>query len=219
MTGFDGRLGLAISPRPSGFAPLLFAGRLEEGLAVAAKLGFSVVELSLRSPGDVEPDVLAALLRDNQLHLSAIATGQACLFDSLCLSAPDANVRAAAVARLSGAIKLASRFQSAVIVGGIRGRLVGVSAEQSGQRAGAVEAIRECARLAAQLSVPLLLEPINRYETNFVNTVAEGLALLNEVGESSMKLLLDTFHMNIEEQSLAGAVRGGRRPAWLCPYR
>jgi 5-keto-L-gluconate epimerase len=67
--------------------------------------------------------------------------------------------------------------------------------------------MRDCARRAAGLGVTLLLEPINRYETNFVNTAAEGIALLEEIGEPSMKLLLDTFHMNIEERTLAGALR------------
>ncbi|HLM96961.1 MAG TPA: sugar phosphate isomerase/epimerase family protein, partial [Acidimicrobiales bacterium] len=169
--------------------------------------GFAVVELSLRSPGDVEPERLASMLSENQLGLAAIATGQACLFDSLCLASPDPNIRAAAAGRLSGAVELAARFQGAVIVGGIRGRLVGSHSEQAGQRAGAVAAMRDCARLAAGLGVTLLLEPINRYETNFVNTAAEGLALLTEIGEPSMKLLLDTFHMNIEERNLADAVR------------
>jgi len=208
--GVEGRIGLAISPRPSGFAPLLFSGALEEGLNVAAKLGFAVVELSLRSPGDVEPERLASMLSENQLGLAAIATGQACLFDSLCLASPDPNIRAAAAGRLSGAVELAARFQGAVIVGGIRGRLVGSHSEQAGQRAGAVAAMRDCARLAAGLGVTLLLEPINRYETNFVNTAAEGLALLTEIGEPSMKLLLDTFHMNIEEADMAAAIRAGK---------
>ncbi|MHB1517165.1 MAG: TIM barrel protein [Acidimicrobiales bacterium] len=205
--GVEGRIGLAISPRPSGFAPLLFAGALDKGLKAAAQLEFAVVELSLRTPGDVEPEQLASMLSENRLSLSAIATGQACLFDTLCLASPDPDVRGAAAGRLSGAIELAARFQAAVIVGGIRGRLVGSHSEQAGQRAGAVAEMRDCAHLAAGLGVTLLLEPINRYETNFVNTAAEGLALLTEIGEPSMKLLLDTFHMNIEERNLADTVR------------
>ena len=82
-------------------------------------------QLSLRSPVDVDPEALASMLRDNGLGLSAIATGQACVMDSLCLGSPDADVRKAAENRLSGAIELAARFEAAAIVGGIRGRLVG----------------------------------------------------------------------------------------------
>ncbi|MGO9344076.1 MAG: TIM barrel protein [Acidimicrobiales bacterium] len=205
--GFERRLGLAISPQPSPFAPLLFAGRLEEGIQVAAELGFAVVELSLRSPDDAEPEMLAAMLSENQLGLSAIATGQAYLVDSLCLSSPDPAVRVAAAGRLTGAIELASRFDAGVIVGGIRGRLFGAPADQADQRAGAVDAIRACARVATKLAVPLLLEPINRYETNFINTAAEGLDLITEIDDPSMRLLLDTFHMNIEERNLGDVLR------------
>ena len=53
----------------------------------------------------------------------------------------------------------------------------------------------------------LALEPINRYETNFVNTVEDGLAVLEEVGAPNFKLLLDTFHMNIEEADIGMSFR------------
>ena len=69
-----------------------------------------------------------------------------------------------------------------------------------------VAALQEiCA--AAPHGVRLALEPINRYETTLVNTVAEGLALLDRVGAANMGLLLDTFHMNIEDPSLTESVR------------
>jgi len=60
---------------------------------------------------------------------------------------------------------------------------------------------------AAQRGVELVLEPINRYETNFLNTVAETLAFLDEVAAPNVGLLFDTFHANIEEPSLAGSLR------------
>jgi len=195
--------GLALSPQPTSFGPLLFAGRLAEGLRAAADLGFSVVELSLRSAEDVEPEALAALLSQNGLSLAAIATGQSCIHDSLCLCHPRPEVRQAAIERLKSIIQLAAQFKAAVIIGGIRGRLSGTAAEQDEQRVAAMAAIGECARFAAFHNVTLLIEPINRYETNFINSAAEGLALLDEIGEPSAKLLLDTFHMNIEEADIA----------------
>ena len=53
----------------------------------------------------------------------------------------------------------------------------------------------------------VLIEPINRYETNFVNTGLQGLELMDEVGEPNLRLLLDTFHMNIEQVNLTTALR------------
>jgi sugar phosphate isomerase/epimerase len=183
---------------------------------VAGELGFDVVELSMREAGDVQPDELAALLDEHGLGLSAIATGQACLFDSLCLADPDPAVRDAVVARLQAEIDLAGRLGADVIVGGIRGRLEGTGRERAAQRAGAVEAIREAARYAGDRGVTILIEPINRYETNFVNTAAEGLALIDDVGEPSLRLLFDTFHGNIEETTLEGAARlAGDRLGYL----
>lgn len=201
------RFGVALSPEPTAFAPLLFAGQLEEGVRAAAQSGFHAVELSLRRPEAVQFDVLATLLNDNGLSLSAIATAQSCLHDALCLSDARPEVRAAAVERLKGLIQLAARFDAHVIIGGIRGRLLGTADEQHSRRAAAMQAIRACARFAAHHGVTLLIEPINRYETNFVNTIGEGLALADEIGEPSVKLLPDTFHMNIEEADIAASLR------------
>ncbi|MCX6027622.1 MAG: sugar phosphate isomerase/epimerase [Chloroflexi bacterium] len=201
------RFGIALSPRPSSFAPLLFAGRLTEGLRAAAEAGFEAVEISLRSPDDLSRDELRTMLNQYGLSLTAIATGQACLHDSLCLSDPRPKVRQAALDRLNSMIRLAAPFGAFTIIGGIRGRLTGREAEQKEQQRSAVEAIRECARLASGLGVTLLVEPINRYETNFINTADEGLRLLDEIAEPAVKLLLDTFHMNIEEPNLPLALR------------
>jgi RpiB/LacA/LacB family sugar-phosphate isomerase len=201
------RYGIAISPQPTSFGPLLFAGQLAEGLRRAAEAGFSVVELSLRSVDGVDADALVRMLSEHNLSLVAIATGQSCIHDSLCLSDPSPQVREATVERLKSIIRLASKFNAAVVIGGIRGRLSGTAAERGRQRAGAVEAIRECARFAADHQVRLLIEPINRYETNFINSSAQGLALLEEVGNPELRLLLDTFHMNIEEPGIDAALQ------------
>jgi len=63
------------------------------------------------------------------------------------------------------------------------------------------------AAYAAERGVELVVEPINRYETNFLNTVAEALAFLDEVAAPNVGLLFDTFHANIEEPSLAASLR------------
>lgn len=201
------RVGVAISPRPTSFAPLLFGGRLAEGLRLAGELGFDVVELSLREAGDVDRSSLRRSLDESGLALSGIATAQACLFDGLCLSSEQASVRDATVRHLETLIELAAEFGAAVILGGIRGRLDDDFAKRIAQRAGAVKAISDCARRASGLGVEILVEPINRYETNFVNTTDEAIELIEELGLPSVRLLLDTFHMNIEERSFADTIR------------
>jgi sugar phosphate isomerase/epimerase len=198
---------VAISPRAIAFGPLLFAGDLNRGLRIAGELGFEVVELSLRAPADIDLVALKRLLRDSGLAVSALATAQACLFDSLCLTSDQASVREATVKHLQAEIALASELGSAIIFGGIRGRLEGEPAVQAGRRAAALDAMARCAHHAAGMGVEILIEPINRYETNFINTTDEAIALLDELKLPGLSILLDTFHMNIEEVSITDAIR------------
>ncbi|HID85813.1 MAG TPA: ribose 5-phosphate isomerase B [Anaerolineae bacterium] len=203
----DCRLSVAMAPCPAPFGPLLFAGRLWDGIAAAADCGFHAIELNLRAPSDVDADELRARLDAVGLRLSALGTGQAYLADGLSLADPSPEVQKQVVARLQSHVRLAARFGAAVIIGGVRGRFAGHQDDWHAQRERALESLRAIARSASDHGVQLLVEPLNRYETNFINTVAEGLAFLEDLGEPGVKLLLDTFHMNIEEASLAEGVR------------
>jgi RpiB/LacA/LacB family sugar-phosphate isomerase len=193
------RFGVSLSPNKSVFGPLLFAGQLEEGMRQAAANGFQAVELSLRDPADLSEEKLSALLEKYDLGLSAIATGQSCLHDGMCLAAADTAGVQGAVNRLKAHIDLAANLDAAVILGGIRGRFTGSAEEMAAQYERAVEAVADCAEHAARRGVQLLIEPINRYETNFINTAAEGIKFKEEAGHPEIQLLLDTFHMNLEE--------------------
>jgi sugar phosphate isomerase/epimerase len=96
----------------------------------------------------------------------------------------------------------------------VRGEVKGESeAERRAGRAVAVEAARELAGYAAGLGVSLVVEPINRYETKFLNTIDETLEFIAAVGASNVGLVADTFHMSLEEEgSLAEALcRAGDR--------
>lgn len=201
------RFSVALSLRPTVFAPVLFAGKLEAGLEAAAQAGFRHIELSLRLPQDIQIGHVTALLNCHNMTLTAIATGQSCLHDQLCLASPDDELSRQARERLMAFIEMAQYLGCGVIVGGIRGRLVGSEQEMRVQRLKAIELMRACALIAQQRGVPLWLEPINRYETNFINTISEGLVLLAEIGAPNFKLLMDTFHMNIEEPDISTSVR------------
>ena len=203
----DIELSVAISPDVSIFGPLLFAGKLEEGLRHAVKNGFDQIELSLRDPTQISGSELEKILSKHQLRLSAIATGQSCLHDALCLGSSKLENVQGCVKRLEGHIELASRFGSRVIIGGIRGRFSGSKQEMITQRDWALEAIRTCAKKAGENGVELLIEPINRYETNFLNTAEEAISFIDESGHPEIKLLLDTFHMNLEERNIPETIK------------
>lgn len=92
-------------------------------------------------------------------------------------------------------------MRSMVIIGGIRGEIAEGKRKSEQSEKGKL-AMSECAEYAEKKEVILLLEPINRYETNLVNTLDEGMELIEEIGNKNLRLLPDTFHMNIEEKSL-----------------
>jgi sugar phosphate isomerase/epimerase len=68
-----------------------------------------------------------------------------------------------------------------------------------------VEALTECA--SVNENTRFALEPINRYETNLINNVESGLEFLRRVKQNNVGLLLDTFHMNIEEASITESIK------------
>jgi RpiB/LacA/LacB family sugar-phosphate isomerase len=198
---------VALSTRKTVFGPVLYSGRIEEGFAALHSAGFRNVELSLRFADDLSFEELQSLLVKYTLKVTALATGQGCLHDQLCLSATDPDVHREAVKRLEDIIDLAHRLNTAVILGGVRGKFTGSEVDYPTQRAKVLEGVQQCCAYAQTQGVPLLLEAINRYETNFINTAAEAVAFIDEVGASNLKVLLDTFHMNIEEVDFHTAFR------------
>jgi sugar phosphate isomerase/epimerase len=171
----------------------------------------------VRDPREVALPELRRLLRGAAVEVSAIATGQACLADGLCLLARDDAIRAAAVERFRGQAALAASLGAVVILGGVRGRVAAASAGDKVRRTEvALESIGACVQAAVQAGARVVLEPLNRYETDFVNTVEEGLALIDQIGSPALGLLLDSFHMNIEEPLLPAAIhRAGDRLGYV----
>ncbi|MCJ7797110.1 MAG: sugar phosphate isomerase/epimerase [Thermoleophilia bacterium] len=194
------------SAAPTVFGPMLFAGRVPEAIRVAAELGYQGIEISLRSAQELDWDRLREALEQHGLALSALGSGRIFLEDGLSFSDPDAAVRHAAVTRVGGLIDVAAGFCALVIIGLVRGARPS-SGDGSRGRAWIAECLGECADRAGAAGIGLVVEAINRYETVFCNTAAETLELLDHVGRGNVGLLLDVFHMNIEEASIAAAIR------------
>jgi len=195
------KLSVVLSVQPTQFAAATFRGDLAEHLAQIAAWGYDGVEPAIRDPEAVDVDALAALIAAHGLAVPAIGTGQAWGEEHLSYSDPDPGVRRAAVARTLAHIPVARRFDALIIIGLLRG-LVQPGVGQAQALGWTADALRECCAVAAEADVRIALEPINRYETTLVNTVAEGLALIERVGADNLGLLFDTFHANIEEPSI-----------------
>ena len=207
------KLSLALTPHQTVFAPLLYAGNLMHGLQRCAELGYDGVELNLRDPGAEDLDLITTTAQAHGLAIVSLGTGQAYLVDGLSVASADSAVRALLVERVKRHVDFAQRVGAQVVLGGVRGRFEGDAAARAAQYAGAVDVVRQLDDYATPRGVTLTLEPINRYESNFLNTVDETLAFLNDVERPNVKILLDTYHMNIEEADMCTAFkRAGYAP-------
>ena len=103
-------------------------------------------------------------------------------------------------------IDFAGPLDAPAIIGSMQGRW-GESVAREDASGWLGDALAELGAYASRYDTVLLYEPLNRYETNLINRLEEGVALLQRAGTTNVKLLADLFHMNIEEQDLAGSIR------------
>ncbi len=195
------KLSLAIqTPEVQPLVPVaLLSGTFEEKLAKAARLGVDGVELITCDPARLDADAIRAALDGHGLDVAAVGSGAVALAAGLTLLHADPTKEQLAAARLHDLIAFAAAVRAPLVtIGSFRGR---VSAGGDGSRARLIARLRAAADEAAARGVRLVLEPLNRYETDVVRNADEGLAFLDEVAHPALGLLLDTYHCNIEERS------------------
>ncbi|SKA16627.1 sugar phosphate isomerase/epimerase family protein [Consotaella salsifontis] len=174
-----------------------------------AKLGFDVLEIAAHHVNGYEPrhlDEIHRCAKDNGLILTA---GLGPSKDRY-LSSPDATVRAAGRKFFEETLTNIAKLDVHVIGGGLYSYWpldYSEPVDKEGDRARAVEGITGIADFAANLGIDLCLEVLNRFENHILNTAEEGVAFVRDVGKPNVKVMLDTFHMNIEEDSFGGAIR------------
>lgn len=182
----------------------------------ARQAGFDGSEFPLLAPATMDfPRLRAAL--DEQGMRATCGTGLGPATD---ITSADGAVRAAGMAHLRACLEGCAALGSPAL-GGVTYAAWGVFPpyeQQAAARARCIESLREAGRIAANLGVTICLEILNRFEGYLINTVEQGLALLDEVGSPAVKLHLDTFHLNIEEDDIAGAIRlaGGQIGHFHC---
>ena len=188
--------------------PFVFWDDLPAACRKAAELGFDAVEIFAPSPDAVDVSGLHEQLEELQLEVAAVGTGAGMVVHGLSLTDPEGERREKAKAFIREIIDFGAGFQAPAIIGSMQGKWGGAL-----DKAAALDLLREALNdlgaHAGERGVALIYEPLNRYETNLVNTVAEGVDLMKSLSTDHVKLLADLFHMNIEETSLPDAIRAG----------
>jgi len=170
-----------------------------------AELGFDGIEIPFFDLDALDPVAIRRALEAAGIG----ATGCAVLFPGTSLISDDPAQRAAGVERLSRCATLAAEMGADgaagplyAPVGEIPGR---ARTHDEWQRA--ADGLRAAAEVAGDAGVILSIEPLNRFETHFINTAADALALVKAVDHPNLKVQIDTFHANIEEKDTAAAIR------------
>ncbi|MBU4314131.1 MAG: sugar phosphate isomerase/epimerase [Actinobacteria bacterium] len=196
---------IVVSNTSTIFSALDFKINLEENIEKIASLGFDGAELHVGNPKDLNVENVVKAIKENNLEVPTIGTGQAWGEEGLSFSDPDEIVRKMAVERINDQIIFASYFKAQVIIGLIRGKIE-ESVDREKAEEWTIDCLRRCAERAKEYNIQLTLEPVNRYESNFINTIEQGIKFIKRVGVSNLGLLADTFHMNIEEVSIYDSI-------------
>lgn len=188
--------------------PFVFHDDVAAGCKAAAELGFDAVELFAPSPDAINALPLKDLLSDNGLKLAAVGTGAGMVKHGLHLCDPDESRREKARDFIRGIIDAGAPHGAPAIIGSMQGKWDATTDKE--QALGYLrDSLNVLADHATEVGLPLIYEPLNRYETNLATTMKEGVELIAPLSTDNVVLLADLFHMNIEEASIADGLRDG----------
>ena len=198
MTARMNKIGINLMVWRGEITPDLF-----DRLPLIKRWGYDGVEIPIFNP---------AASKTAEIRVAVEAAGLVCTVSTALPaghSLIDPERQREAVDWLRQVIEAASNLGSSVVCGPLAvpvGELPGRGFDEAEWSAG-VTALKELGQIATDEGLTLALEPLNRFETFFVNTVADAVKLMDAVKQPSVGLLLDTFHMNIEEKSIVAAIR------------
>jgi len=171
------------------------------------QMGFDILEICIEDPKTIDPKSI--LQRLEKTGVKALICGA--FGPDRDASADDPAIRGQAVDYIKKCVDFARELKSPVVAGPMysavgKTRLLSKD-EKKKQWELALESLQKAADYAGEREVKLAIEPLNRFETDFINTVDQGLELVNRIARPNVGLLLDTFHMNIEEKDIAAVIR------------
>lgn len=172
-----------------------------------AALGFKAVELPVEDPALIDAAALRPVLEDLGLKVhvcGAFGPGRD-------LTNADAAVRASARAYITACLDIAAELGAGFLAGPMYSEVGKARQLPEDERKRewdlAVSELRKVSADAAARGLAIALEPINRFETDLVNTTADALRMIRDIDHPAAKVMIDTFHMTIEESDLGAAIR------------
>jgi 5-keto-L-gluconate epimerase len=173
----------------------------EADLACMKKAGYDAVELQIADPALFDEDRVRRVLENVGYTMCAFQTGSTYSSRGNCLCTADAAVRQRTITLLKSFVDLAARWHSVIVIGSLQGRFRDEPDQALGEKR-IRTAIDDVGRYASDQDVVLAFEPVNHEEIDFHNTIAEVADLVRGLNLPGVRMMIDTFHMNIEEKDL-----------------
>lgn len=180
---------------------LAYWGELKEMLASLKEIGYQGVEAFVRDPREMDQDEFCRLLKSNGLELAAVGTGPIAAEDKITFTSQDESARNEAIERTKAVIDFAAKFGAQVNLGKLRGDV-----KQGDQaREWRDQAFKIVCQYAALKDSVITLEPQCRFAVDNLNSTQEALAWVKQQQLSNLFIMMDVFHMNIEDKSQAAS--------------
>jgi len=197
----------------------VYSGDVAAAVHKVAMLGYDGVEFMMRDPALLDGAQLRRWLDEHNLQLAAICTGHVYGEDGLGLVGPDVQVCQRAMQRMKSIVDFAaSYFEKGTIVTIGRSRGPGYADDAERSLAEMAAAFGELADYALPRGVRLVLEPINVHQAHYIHTTQEGIAMVRRVNRPNFGLMLDVYHMNIEDVSIYDGFREAGSLCWFVHF-
>lgn len=197
------KLALAVAPENALMSAfVVFRDKLEISMSKAANLGFDGVELALLNKDQVDLPNVKKMMKETGLEIPMVSTGQIFADTGVNFTHPEKDKRENALRDFLGLMEVASDLGSQINIGRLRGTLN----EGSPSLDYFNESMTKALKRSEELGVTIALEPVNRYEINFLNSCADTAELIRNLDHPNLRMMPDVFHMNIEDPSIEGSL-------------
>jgi len=171
------------------------------------EMGFDLIEFGVEGTSDLDYERAATIARDLGLGASVCAA----MGPDRDLIHPDESIRKSSAEYVRHCIDAAEVFGGANVIGPLYSSVGRCWQQTPDERARDVDVLvtqlKALSKYAGDRGVVLCVEPLNRFETSFLNLAEQAIEVVDRVDHPSCGILLDTFHMNIEEKSIGDAIR------------
>ena len=177
-------------------------GDIYENIDFLSDCGYDGVELMVRDCSLINKDkILHYIKLDKKLDISMICTGEVFGEDKLTLTDPSKEVREKCFKRICSLVDFASEANANINIGRVRGFYNDtISMEETDKIA--YDVFSELASYALSKNVELLIEPVTRLQTNYINSTQDGIDFCKRLNKENINLMLDIYHMNIEDKNI-----------------